>query len=173
MSARWKVGTGAFGNTPGTVSALPTWRWKNWKKRVCSRERRRRETTSKASPVFRGWFYFEICRYWGGMPYINRVLSSDESLITEEFNRLNFQETAKLMAKDFREAADLLPNHWDLSQPGQATIGHNMNRINKFHALAYLGKALLCAASPMINEEATGNVHSTGWGAGREALANC
>ncbi len=106
---------------------------------------------------FRGWFYFEICRYWGGMPYINRVLSSDESLITEEFNRLNFQETAKLMAKDFREAADLLPNHWDLSQPGQATIGHNMNRINKFHALAYLGKALLYAASPMINEEATGN----------------
>ena len=32
-----------------------------------------------------------------------------------------------------------------------------MNRINKFHALAYLGKALLYAASPMINEEATGN----------------
>jgi len=23
---------------------------------------------------FRGWFYFEICRYWGGMPYVTRVL---------------------------------------------------------------------------------------------------
>ncbi len=106
---------------------------------------------------FRGWFYFEICRYWGGMPYINRVLDPTESLITEEFNRLNFQETAKLMAQDFRAAADLLPNHWDLSGPGQATVGHNMNRVNKFNALAYLGKALLYAASPMINEEATGN----------------
>lgn len=105
---------------------------------------------------FRGWFYFEICRYWGGMPYITRVLDPTESLITDEFKRLNFQETAKLMAKDFRAAADLLPNHWDLSKPGEVTLGHNMDRINKFHALGYLGKALLYAASPMINEEATG-----------------
>jgi starch-binding outer membrane protein, SusD/RagB family len=106
---------------------------------------------------FRGWFYFEICRYWGGMPYITRVLDPTESLITEEFKRLNFQETAKLMAADFRAAADLLPVHWDLSDPGQRTIGHNRDRINKFHALGYMGKALLYAASPMINEEATGN----------------
>jgi len=106
---------------------------------------------------FRGWFYFEICRYWGGMPYITRVLSPTESLITEEFNRLNFQETAKKMAEDFRAAADLLPNHWDVSVVGQKTLGHNRDRINKFHALGYLGKALLYAASPMMNEEATGN----------------
>jgi len=106
---------------------------------------------------FRGWFYFEICRYWGGMPYVTRVLDPTESLITEEFNRLNFQETAKLMAEDFRAAADLLPNHWDESAPGQATLGHNNDRINKFHALGYLGKALLYAASPMMNEEATGS----------------
>lgn len=105
---------------------------------------------------FRGWFYFEICRYWGGMPYVTRVLDPTESLITEEFKRLNFQETAKLMAKDFREAANLLPNHWDVSGPGQATLSHNMDRVNKFYALGYLGKALLYAASPMINEEATG-----------------
>ncbi|HBB01473.1 MAG: hypothetical protein A2W86_05220 [Bacteroidetes bacterium GWD2_45_23] len=106
---------------------------------------------------FRGWFYFEICRFWGGMPYINRILDPTESLVTDEFKRLNFQETAKLMAQDFRAAADLLPDHWDNSQPGEATIGHNQDRINKFHALGYLGKSLLYAASPMINEEATGN----------------
>jgi len=106
---------------------------------------------------FRGWFYFEIARFWGGMPYINRVLDPTESLVSEEFNRLNFQETAKLMAQDFRAAADLLPDHWDNSAPGEATIGHNQDRINKFHALGYLGKSLLYAASPMINEEATGN----------------
>jgi len=60
------------------------------------------------------------------------------------------------MAQDFRAAADLLPDHWDKSGPGQATLGHNKDRINKFHALGYLGKSLLYAASPMINEEATG-----------------
>lgn len=106
---------------------------------------------------FRGWFYFEICRYWGGMPYIDRVLSPSEELTTEEFRRLNFRETALRMAQDFRAAADILPNHWDESGPGQATRGHNRDRINKFHALGYLGKALLYAASPMINEEATGS----------------
>lgn len=105
---------------------------------------------------FRGWFYFEISRYWGGMPYVTKPINPTEDMTTEEFNRLNFQETAKLMAKDFRAAADLLPNHWDESGPGQATKGHNRDRINKFHALGYLGKALLYAASPMPNEEATG-----------------
>jgi tetratricopeptide (TPR) repeat protein len=108
---------------------------------------------------FRGWFYFEIGRYWGGMPYITRVLDPTESLTTEEFNRLNFQQMAEEMAKDFRAAADLLPVHWDQSipGPGEKTEGHNMDRINKFHALGYLGKALLYGASPMMNEEATGN----------------
>lgn len=105
---------------------------------------------------FRGWFYFEISRFWGGMPYITRVLDPTESLTTAEFKRLNFQETAKKMALDFRAAADLLPNHWDVSTPGQKTLGHNRDRINKFHALGYLGKALLYAGSPMINEEAKG-----------------
>jgi hypothetical protein len=110
---------------------------------------------------FRGWFYFEICRYWGGMPYITKVLDPTESLVTVEFNRLNFQETAKKMALDFRAAADILPNHWDLSGPGQKTLLNNRDRINKFHALGYLGKALLYAASPMINEEAkNGNTYN-------------
>ncbi len=106
---------------------------------------------------FRAWFYFELGRYWGGLPYITRVLDPTESLITEEFNRLTFQQMAEEMAKDFRAAADLLPNHWDEAQAGQRTLGHNMHRVNKFFALGYLGKVLLYGASPMMNEEATGN----------------
>ncbi|MCY1719037.1 RagB/SusD family nutrient uptake outer membrane protein [Prolixibacteraceae bacterium Z1-6] len=106
---------------------------------------------------FRGFFYFELSRYWGGMPYITRTLSPTESLITEEFNRLSYQETAKKMAEDFMAAADLLPNHWDETSVGQATEGGNFQRINKFFALGYLGKALLYGASPMPNEEANGS----------------
>lgn len=105
---------------------------------------------------FRGWFYFEICRYWGGMPYITRPLDATEDLFATELTRTSFQESAKKMAEDFRAAADLLPNHWDETEAGQTTLGHNRDRINKFFALGYLGKALLYAASPMINEEATG-----------------
>ncbi|MGX5817233.1 RagB/SusD family nutrient uptake outer membrane protein [Chitinophaga lutea] len=106
---------------------------------------------------FRGWFYFQICRFWGGMPYVNRVLNPTESLITEEFKRLNFQETAKKMAADFRAAADILPNTWDEVPTGQPTLNNNRSRVNKYFALGYLGKALLFAASPMPNEEATGS----------------
>lgn len=106
---------------------------------------------------WRAWFYFELGRYWGGLPYITRVLDPTESLVTDEFNRLSFQEMSLEMARDFREAAQLLPNHWDEIPEGQATLGHNNDRVNKFFALGYLGKVLLYGGSPMMNEEATGN----------------
>src|SRR5690606_13412648 len=87
-----------------------------------------------------GCFYFEMARYWGGMPYIDRVLGPSEELTTDEFKRLNVQQCALRMAEDFRAAADILPVHWDQSGTGQRTLGHNRDRINKFHALGYLGK---------------------------------
>jgi len=102
---------------------------------------------------FRGWFYFELMRYWGGLPYIDELLSP-----TAEFNlpRLNYRETALKAATDFRAAADLLPVDWDKTVAGQATLGNNHQRISKVFALTYLGKDLLFAASPMMNEESTG-----------------
>lgn len=105
---------------------------------------------------FRAWFYFQICKFWGGMPYVTKALSPTEDMETPDYKRLNFQQTAILMAKDFRAAADILPNHWDGTKPGKRTSGQNNGRVNKFYALGYLGKALLFAASPMMNEEATG-----------------
>ena len=102
---------------------------------------------------FRGWFYFELMRYWGGMPYLETVLSPTGDL---KLPRLNYRETALMAAKDFRAAADILPANWDETEPGKVTLGNNRPRIGKIHALAYLGKDLLFAASPMMNEESTG-----------------
>ncbi len=103
---------------------------------------------------FRGWFHFEICRFWGGMPYINRVINWEDPYDIPDNKRLNFKETALKMADDFRAAADLLPFHWQLTEIGKTnTDGNNADRINKFFALGYLGKALLYAASPMMHEE--------------------
>lgn len=103
---------------------------------------------------FRGFFHFELMRYWGGLPYIDEVLSSSEKL---EIPRLNYRETALRAAKDLEEAATLLPLKWDDTQAGQATLGDNSLRISKVAALAFLGKNLLYAASPMMNEESTGS----------------
>lgn len=103
---------------------------------------------------FRGWFYFELMRYWGGLPYIDKVLSSTDELAIP---RLNYRETALKAAKDFKDAAALLPVKWDDTEAGKRTLGNNQQRISKVFALAYLGKVLLYAASPMMNEESTGN----------------
>lgn len=103
---------------------------------------------------FRGFFHFELMSFWGGLPYIDRVLSSSEKLMLP---RLNYRETALKAAEDLEAAAHLLPNNWDNVQTGQATLGNNYQRINSSVAYAYLGKDLLYAASPMMNQELTGN----------------
>jgi starch-binding outer membrane protein, SusD/RagB family len=92
--------------------------------------------------------------FWGGLPYIDKVLPSNEPL---QLPRLNYRETALRAAKDFEDAAALLPANWDNTVIGQATKGNNNHRITKSVALAFKGKDLLYAASPMMNQEATGS----------------
>lgn len=96
---------------------------------------------------FRAWFYFQLTTYWGGLPYIESVLASDA-----QFNlpRESYQENAEKMAADFQRAADLLPIDWDNTSAGSRTKGNNAFRPNKIWALSYLGKCLLYAGSPLM-----------------------
>lgn len=103
---------------------------------------------------FRGWFHHRLMEYFGGMPYINYVLPSDEKL---RLPRLSYQACADLAAADFREAANLLPTDWDNTTAGKRTLGKNQLRINKIMALAYLGKNYLWAGSPLMNFQSTGS----------------
>ncbi|MDD4490475.1 MAG: RagB/SusD family nutrient uptake outer membrane protein [Paludibacter sp.] len=103
---------------------------------------------------FRGWFHFELMRYWGGLPYIDKFLLPADNL---KLPRLSYRETALKAAEDLEAAAALLPVNWDQTVVGQRTLGNNRQRINKIFALSFLGKDLLYAASPMMNEESTGN----------------
>jgi hypothetical protein len=103
---------------------------------------------------FKGYFYFQLLTWWGGMPYLETPLSATDNF---KLPRTSFRETALKVAEDFREAADLLPLDWDQTQAGQFTLGNNRKRASKIMALSFLGKLLVYAASPMINEEATGN----------------
>lgn len=103
---------------------------------------------------FRGWFYFMLMQYWGGLPYISTVLSPEEQ---PRLPRLSYQATADSIAEDFRKAADLLPVNWDQTDIGLTTKGNNNFRANKIMALAYLGKNYLWAGSPLMNQESTGS----------------
>ncbi|MEI6945652.1 RagB/SusD family nutrient uptake outer membrane protein [Paraflavisolibacter sp. H34] len=103
---------------------------------------------------FRGWYHFMLMQYWGGLPYIDTVLPTDQ---TPKLPRLNYQATADKVSADLQKAADLLPVNWDETTAGAQTRGNNNFRINKIMALAYLGKNLLFAGSPLMNRESTGS----------------
>jgi hypothetical protein len=103
---------------------------------------------------FRGFFHFQLMSFWGGLPYIDTVLSSSAKL---ELPRLNYRETALKAAKDFEDAAALLPANWDNTTVGQATLNNNQQRVTRAAALAMKGKDLLYAASPMMNQQSTGS----------------
>ncbi|SEA99315.1 Starch-binding associating with outer membrane [Chitinophaga terrae (ex Kim and Jung 2007)] len=103
---------------------------------------------------FRGWFHFMFIQYFGGLPYIDKVLPGDQKL---NLPRLKYSECADKAAADFREAANLLPANWDNTEAGKRTLGKNQLRINKIMALGYLGKNYLWAGSPLMNYVSTGN----------------
>ena len=103
---------------------------------------------------FRGWFHFMLIQYFGGLPYIDKVLSSDENF---KLPRLKYHEIAEKIGEDFRRAANVLPINWDNTTAGKQTLGKNQLRINKIMALGYLGKNYLWAGSPLMNFESTGN----------------
>ncbi|RLJ79571.1 RagB/SusD family nutrient uptake outer membrane protein [Pedobacter alluvionis] len=103
---------------------------------------------------FRGYFHFVLMEYWGGLPYIDQVLPSDQVL---QLPRLSYQATADKVAADLQRAAALLPVDWDQTVVGKQTAGNNNTRINKIMALGFLGKNYLWAGSPLMNRESTGN----------------
>jgi starch-binding outer membrane protein, SusD/RagB family len=103
---------------------------------------------------FRGWNHFMLMQYWGHIPYIDVALPTDE---TPKLPQLSYKEAADKVAADLRKAADLLPVNWDETTVGKATLGNNNIRINKIMALAFLGKNLLYAGSPLMNRETTGS----------------
>ncbi len=103
---------------------------------------------------FRALLHFQIIQYWGPMPYINQVLAANES---PRLPRPTYHQVAELIAKDLREAADLLPFHWDKTVAGQRTFGFNRWRATKAMALGFLAKNYIYAASPLMNRQSTGN----------------
>lgn len=78
----------------------------------------RRKTDCRSALFFRAWWHFEMMQYFGGLPYIDTVLSATEKM---SLPRLSYQECADKAAVDFRMAADLLPINWDNTTVGKQT----------------------------------------------------
>lgn len=89
--------------------------------------------------LMRAWWYFEILRRQGGMPYITKPLQPTDNFALP---RLSYYETAKQIAADCDTAMALLPDEWNQANIGRPTVGT---------AMAIKATALLFAASPTNN----------------------
>ena len=108
---------------------------------------------------FRGMLHFQLMQFFGGLPYIDKVLEVGNLTLP----RLSYQACAAKVDADLAAAALLLPANWDAPTciVGQTTIGNNAQRVTKSTAYAYEGKNLLLAASPLMNAGVTGNSAAT------------
>lgn len=95
---------------------------------------------------FRAWWYEELMMFFGGFPYLDHALEATEPM---NLPRLSFKECAEKCAADFAKAATYLPSNWNNTTVGKQTAGKNDLRVTKAVALAYQGKILLWAASPL------------------------
>lgn len=107
---------------------------------------------------FRAYFHHEIMKFWGRIPYVDKVLTGnndDYKLIRPE----TYLDCALRADEDFAAAAELLPYSWDdLENDPNATFltfrretfGNNLVRINKATVYSYKGRNLLYAASPLM-----------------------
>lgn len=97
---------------------------------------------------FRAWFHWELGRYYGGMPYVDRFLQPADDL---QLPRLTWQEMAERIVEDFDRAAALLPEDWNDTSVGAQFRGANAGRATKGAALGFKAKTLLYAGSPLMN----------------------
>ena len=107
---------------------------------------------------FRAYFHHEIMKFWGRIPYVDKVLTGND----EDFKLkrpATYWDCAMRADEDFAAAAELLPYSWEDLQDDpdvsfltfrEETFGNNLLRINKAIVYSYKGKNLLFAASPLM-----------------------
>jgi hypothetical protein len=98
---------------------------------------------------FRAFFHAEIISAYGGMPFIDKAFEPSDNM---ELPRISYQECTERIVEDYDKAIPLLPEDWDQTTRGAQSPGSNTGRITKGAALAYKQKALLYAASPLMNK---------------------
>lgn len=103
---------------------------------------------------FRAYYHFEILRAWGHIAYVDTVYAPSDVIKPATGS---FKSVSDRIDQDLRQAASLLPEDWDNTTVGQATLNNNRIRVTKGTAYAYIGLNALWAGSPLPNGEETGN----------------
>ena len=104
----------------------------------------------------RGMLYFELLRFYGGVPLITEALDRNEDDIF--YSRNTAEETFNLVIADFQTAAELLPVSVEDSEYGRATKGAALGML----AEAYLHCAGTIDSKYYANAAATANIFING-----------
>lgn len=107
---------------------------------------------------FRAFYHFQIMTVWGGIPYLDKYYSPNES---PRLPRLTFKECALKVNADLEKALELLPLDWDKTVAGQRYLGNNRGRVTKGVVYAYMGWNYLWLASPLVYGDEPGNTRDS------------
>ncbi|MCB0686689.1 MAG: RagB/SusD family nutrient uptake outer membrane protein [Saprospiraceae bacterium] len=102
------------------------------------------EASEKAAMIgeaktIRALLYFDLVRYFGGVPVVTTPLTISESLT---IGRASIEEVYQLIVEDLDDAVASLPNQYD---------GSNTGRITVFAAKALLGKVYVTRSGYPLN----------------------
>jgi hypothetical protein len=97
---------------------------------------------------FRGFNHLQIMQIWGGLPYIDTLLTPTTNI---NFPRPNVKDALRKAVVDLTTAAQLLPKNWDETADGAITPGKNQGRPTSGAAYGMAAKALLFMGSPLNN----------------------
>ena len=116
----------------------------------------------------RAYAHFTLVRYFGGMPYLDKVLSGDDEW---DMTRLTSWETLQKAAEDFETAYQYMKKAGTMRRdPGPGRPGNleheDQARPNGCAAIALKARTLLYAASPLNNTRGEAD-----WIAAAEAAA--
>ncbi len=107
---------------------------------------------------FRAYYHYEFVRGFGTIPYVDQVYTADNQDMKRhwEYEKegktyKDVQAVLERIAEDMEEAATLLPNVWP-------SPNINWGRPTSIAAIGFKAKALQFSASPLFNEQATGNL---------------
>jgi tetratricopeptide (TPR) repeat protein len=106
------------------------------------------ETTRNAitgeTLFLRSWFYFNLVRSFGDVPFTTSAADSPDKAVTEEFlTRVSAAEIYQNIFSDTETAINLLPESWNAQNVGRATKGAALMLKAKMHMeLGEFGEAI-------------------------------
>ena len=112
-------------------------------------EKQRGDLLGQAYAI-RGFCYFSLCRFFGGMPYMTHALQAEESW---DLPRLSSHDTYVLAAEDLRKGYELLKEAGYMRRNSPSDLASaTLDQINGTAAVGLYARALLYAASEENNE---------------------